>query len=245
MGQFLPLTLRIRSVTRVTARSSVIKIALDGRQFRYRPGQAVMVAAHGSPKRRPFSLAGSPQETLREGALELLVGTEANGSTGPQLPLEPGALLDVDGPIGGFVFPEAPETDRFCFIAGGTGIAPLRAMLHEALAIPNSRITVLYSARTRHDFAYAGELHELARAGRIELHQTVTRESAQEEWPGARGRICRDHLSHVAHDGAALYFVCGPPAFVGNILQLLDELKVPSEAIRTEEWLRRVEVTSP
>ena len=45
-------------------------------------------------------------------------------------------------------FRPAPEERRFLFIAGGTGISPLRAMLHHALTVPHDEIGLLYSART-------------------------------------------------------------------------------------------------
>ena len=102
--------------------------------------------------------------------------------------------VDVEGPVGSFTFPPAPAEHRFLFVAGGTGIAPLRAMLHEALARPApTQISVIYSARTPNEFAYGPELRALAAAGRLSLWQTVTRE-AEEHWDGAQGRIALGHL---------------------------------------------------
>ena len=49
-------------------------------------------------------------------------------------------MVDVEGPLGSFTFPADPEERRFVFIAGGTGIAPLRAMLRHALDIPHREI---------------------------------------------------------------------------------------------------------
>ena len=80
------------------------------------------------------------------------------------------------------------------FIAGGTGIAPLRAMLQQALRLPDSRIGLLYSARTAAEFAYEDELRALAAEGRIELRQAVTRE-APGGWAGMRRRIGREDLA--------------------------------------------------
>ena len=235
-----PLTLRIRDVKRATSRSAVVKIALDGRLFTYRAGQAIKVANHGTPNPRAYSLAAGPDTARRDYALELLIATDPAGNAGPHLTLEPGSLVDVDGPVGGFVFPEMPDIERFCFIAGGTGIAPLRAMLHEALKRRGSTIRVLYSARTRHDFAYATELQDLVRRRRIDLRQTVTREPAPDKWTGAFGRIGRQDLEWLAEGESALYFVCGPPPFVGSVIERLAEMNVPPERIRAEEWVRQV-----
>src|SRR5204862_3404941 len=130
--------------------------------------------------------AAAPEDAVRDGWLELLVGVDAAGATGHRLPLETGARLDVEGPVGTFTFPPDPAEQRFVFIAGGTGIAPLRAMLRHALAIPHREIGLFYSARTPQEFAYETELRELARAGEIEFHQTITR-SVDAQWTGARG----------------------------------------------------------
>src|SRR5262245_36886244 len=150
-----------------------------------------MIASHGAEARRPYSIASAPEDARRDDFVELLIGVNDEGVPGPHLTLDPGALIDVEGPLGAFTFPPAPEETRFVFIAGGTGIAPLRAMLRHALHEPHRHIGVLYSARTPGEFAYEGELQSLARAGRIELRQTVTRDVAPTDWDGRRGRIGR------------------------------------------------------
>src|SRR6185503_15613670 len=109
---------------------------------------------------------------------------------------------DVEGPVGRFTFPEQPVERRFLFIAGGTGIAPLRAMLHRALNVPHEQVGVFYSARTPGEFAYEDELRGMAGAGKIEFRQTVTREPASQDWAGSRGRIGRDELAPLVHDPA-------------------------------------------
>ena len=228
------LTLAIREVRPATPRARIVRLGPGGAAFDYAAGQAVLVGAAGGPK-RPYSLATSPEEARREGCLELLVGVDANGTPGPHLTLERGHVVDVDGPLGTFIFPPAPAERRFVFIAGGTGIAPLRAMLHHALAIPHEEIGLLYSARTPDEFAYEDELRALAHDGRIELRQTVTR-TIDDAWGGPRGRIGRAELQPLVHNPATLCFICGPPALVAEMSALLAELGIGRSRIRVEEW---------
>jgi ferredoxin-NADP reductase len=230
------LTLPLREVLPATARARVVRIDLDAERFPYLAGQALLVGAHGQQRRKPYSIASAPEDAARDGFLELLVGVDAEGVAGPHLPLEPGVLLDVDGPTGRFTFPVDPEERRFVFIAGGTGIAPLRAMLRHALRAPHQEIGLLYSARTPGDFAYEHELKALADEGRIEFRQTVTREIDGAGWSGTRGRIAREDLAQLIHDPATLCFICGPPALVEEMPKLLDELGIPRSRIRVEEW---------
>jgi len=208
---------------------------LGGREFTYAPGQAVFVGPHGANARWHYSIPAAPEDAARDGWLELLVGVDADGETGHRLPLERGARVDVEGPVGTFTFPSNPEEQRFVFIAGGTGIAPLRAMLRHALAIPHREVGLLYSARTPDEFAFQEELRNLAREGRIELRQTVTRGWAA-EWEGGRGRIGRAELQPLVHHPATLCFVCGPATLVDDTNRLLQELGVARERIKLEEW---------
>ena len=172
--------LALHEVLPATPRARIVRLDLGTLSFPYFAGQAVLIASRADEQRKPYSIAGSPEDASRDRCLELLVGIDANGSPGTHLTLEAGTPVDVEGPVGRFTFPLSPEEDRFVFIAGGTGIAPLRAMLRHALQTPHNRIGLFYSARTPGEFAYEGELQSLAREGRIELRQTVTRDVAGE-----------------------------------------------------------------
>lgn len=223
-----------------TPRTRLLTVGLGGGPFHFLAGQAVMVGSNGQPERRPYSLACSPERAAETSRLELLIGLESNGSLGPHLPVvTPGTLLDVEGPLGTFTFPDTPTEKRFLFVAGGTGIAPLRGMLDHALRRHASHpLSVLYSARRADEFAFIGELREHARAGRIELHQTVTRDDST-TWLGHRGRIGRSHFESVLHEPLeTLCFVCGPAALVSESVGTLKALGVPEHLIRTEGWGR-------
>lgn len=229
------LTLPIREIVPATPRARIARLGLNGHAFDYAPGQAVAIATHGHEHRRPYSIAAAPEDARRHGWLELLIGVNADGTPGPHLTLEPGHSVDVDGPIGSFVFPPAPDEKRFVFIAGGTGIAPLRAMMQRALHLPHRNIGLFYSARTPDEFAFEQELRGLAAAGEIEFRQTVTR-ATDTDWTGARGRLNRSALGELVHDPATLCFVCGPPALVDEMPAILTELGIPRQRIRIEEW---------
>ena len=230
------LTLPIAEVLPATPRARILHISLEGQPFTYLPGQAVLIGGQGTGKRRPYSIASAPEDAERAGLLELLIGVDSAGSPGPHLRLEPGQLVEVDGPLGQFTFPATPPEKRFVFIAGGTGIAPLRAMLRHALHVDHESVGLLYSARTAGEFAYENELRRLAQMGALEFSQTVTRERTSESWSGSQGRIDRAALEQLIHDPETLCFICGPPALVADMPKLLGELGIAPEKIRREEW---------
>lgn len=229
------LTLPIREVLPATARASLVRLDVRGESFPFAAGQALTIAAHGQTPRRPYSIASSPDEVERTGSLELLVGLGDDGTPGPHLRLEPGARVDIEGPVGGFTFPEHPVDVRFLFIAGGTGIAPLRAMLRQALSRGLTNLGVLYSARTPDDFAYEQELRDLAERRQIELRLTVTRVT-DAAWSGGRGRIDSGQIAPLLHDPLTLCFVCGPRTLVDAVPKALRALGVAADRIRLEEW---------
>jgi len=197
-----------------------------------------MAAAHGRDERRPYSIACSPERAAETGRIELLVSLEPGSEPGSHLAdVQAGELIDIEGPLGHFTFPEEPRQKRILFVAGGTGIAPLRAMLDHALRRdPAPMVSVLYSARRSDEFAFIDELRSHARGGRVELHQTVTRDESA-AWEGGRGQIGRAHFQSVLHEPAStLCFVCGPPMLVTESVATLSALGVPETLIRTEQW---------
>ncbi len=190
----------------------------------------------GQPARVPYSIASSPGESAADGHLEFLLKLEPEGWGAHLRGLRRGARVTVDGPFGSFVLPARPPETQFLFVGGGTGIAPLRAMIVHALetGLPG-RLHLLYSARTPADFAYLPELRRLERSGRLELALNATREIPR-GWRGGQGRITQEQLSRLIEDPATLCFVCGPAAMVDEVPRMLIRLGVAAQGIRTEEW---------
>lgn len=232
----MQLTLSIREVLPGGMRARVVRLDLAGRAFPYLPGQAVLIASSGHERRRPYSIAAAPDDARSGGCLELLIGVDETGTAGSHLVLEPGALVDVEGPLGRFVFPDDEDERQLLFVAGGTGIAPLRAMMRHALTTADRQIGLLYSARTPSDFAYEEELRHLARDGRVNLNLTVTRDADPTTWTDGTGRLSTGTLAQALPGPSALCFICGPPTFVTDVTQQLTELGVPRDRIRKEEW---------
>lgn len=229
------LTVPLSRVEAASARLRLLTLDIAGVPFAYAAGQAVYVGAHGSPDRKPFSIACSAEHAADTRSLELLIAIDSADALSWA---HAGALVDVDGPFGTFTMPDTFEQRRLLFVAGGTGIAPVRAMLDHALRRQQSqKISLLYSTRRSDEFAFIAELRAHAAAGRIELHQTVTRDEMGSSWEGGRGRIGRRHFEAVLHEpDSTLCFVCGPAALVSESAATLRELGIAAASIRTEGW---------
>lgn len=214
-----------------------MRLNLNGVPFSYEPGQAAAIGPAELSPRVPFSIASAPEETRQLGSIEFLIKVDAAGRWGNGFPpLCRGAQIAVFGPAGSFTFPKDPPEQRFAFIAGGTGISPLRSMIrHAILAGIRGRLRLLYSARTPRDFAYLAELRGMVKRGELDMWLSATREVGP-KWRGERGRINIAQLAHLVDDPATLCFVCGPAAMVADVPPLLQALGVEAKRIRLEDW---------
>jgi NAD(P)H-flavin reductase len=231
-------TFLVREAVAATPRAHTLRLDLQGQSFPYRAGQAAYLQPRGADKRRPYSMASSPEETEMHGLIEFLVQTGNDSASGltPAL-IKPGTPVIVEGPLGSFTFPDHPRERRFVFIAGGTGIAPLRSMLwHTLLAERDGHVGLIYSVRSPDEFAYLNEFQRLEDDGRIDFRHTVTR-TASEGWTGRLGRIDVKCLEDLIVPGETLCFLCGPPALIGDIPPQLRQLRVNEDQIRIEQWV--------
>lgn len=214
-----------------------VALRADAGACRFAAGQAMMIARHDREPRRPYSVASAPADLLRDGTLEFLVAVGEDGQPGDHLAgLRPGDLVDIEGPVGAFTLGRLEAGAQVVFLAGGTGIAPLRAMWRQALQeTPGRRLTILYSARTQGHVAFADELAAMARAGAADVIVTLTREDQGSGWSGRRGRVDGALVAAVA-DRRSHAFVCGPPAFVSHLAARLREAGVDPSRTHVEGW---------
>ena len=214
----------------------MVRVALGDAAFRFKAGQAAMIGLAWSVHRVPYSLACSPAEARETRSLEFLIKVEPSGRWGHRFDrIARGQRLAIVGPFGSFVLPDRPGMRPLLFIAGGTGIAPIRSMIVQALRRPHGPIRVLYSARAASELAYARELRSLARRGEIEVRFHATRD-APNRWRGERSRITPGHLAPLVHSSSTLCFVCGPAPMVADVPVMLHRLGVPRQSIRLESW---------
>jgi ferredoxin-NADP reductase len=206
----------------------------------HRAGQHVdvrLTAEDGYQAQRSYSIASAPEER----SLELVVERLDDGEVSPYLTdeLRTGDKLELRGPIGGWFVWEAKDGGPLFLVAGGSGIAPLMAMIrHRAAAGSEAPSRLLYSSRSREDIIFAGELDHLAASdGSLEVVHTLTR-SQPPGWTGYARRIDDEMLAEVAPspEQGPLTFVCGPTPFVESVATALVGLGHDAGRIKTERF---------
>jgi CDP-4-dehydro-6-deoxyglucose reductase, E3 len=143
-----------------------LTVAVEGNKFNFKPGQWVNFRFPEGVS-RAYTIASAPE---RPEAVQLCVrvGTGKGGAALKKLPA--GARVSIEGPFGDFLLPEN-DTRPVVFLAGDTGIAPIRSIVLHLLAEKDPRaITVLYEPDQRH-ILYAGDFDPLARSGAI-VHES-------------------------------------------------------------------------
>jgi ferredoxin-NADP reductase len=202
----------------------------------HRAGQHVdirLTAEDGYQAERAYSIASAPGEPLA-----ITVERLEDGEVSPYLTQEsqPGDLLEVRGPIGGYFVWQPAFGGPLLLLAGGSGIVPLRAILRYRALLGSSVPTrLLYSSRRLEDVIYRDELS--VRLEGLKVSYTLTR-SQPAGWAGYARRVDEAMLADVAWPAAdkPLAYVCGPTSFVEAAATGLVGLGYPPVRVRTERF---------
>jgi len=206
----------------------------------HRAGQHVdvrLTAEDGYQAQRSYSIASAPEDNI----VELLVERLDDGEVSPYLTdeLRAGDGLELRGPIGGWFAWEAREGGPLLLVAGGSGIAPLMAMIrHRQAADDDTPVRLLFSSRTYEDVIFREELERFAAEDEtLEITHTLTR-SAPPGWKGYDRRIDEEMLGEVAFtpDEMPLAFVCGPTPLVESVATTLVGLGHEPTRVKTERF---------
>jgi ferredoxin-NADP reductase len=231
------LTLSVRALSAPTPTTRRLVLDLGDVPFTYAAGQGAALGLHGQRERRPYSIASAPADTKRDGGIEFLLRTDPGGGLGRHLQaVAAGSRIDFEGPYGALLLPEVLPEAPLVFIAGGTGLAPLRSIAREARALGHGWPRhLVYSVRSPDDLAYPDELAqwEVDHGGDAVL--TVTRQAA-DGWTRGRGRIDAAMLRPLVGATPPLCFLCGPPGMVDAVTHALSQLGVPADHVLTEQW---------
>ncbi|MEU9738480.1 FAD-binding oxidoreductase [Micromonospora chersina] len=200
------------------------------RRLPYRPGQAVPVCTPRRPGRwRWLCPANAPRP---DGTLELHVRAIRGGAVSTSLvhQVRPGELLHLGPPADTGL---SLHDGDLLLIAGGTGLALLRAIVEQVAAAPDGRqVTLIAGSRDVASLYDAITLDKLQQAHDwLTVVPAFSHDPLAE--PGERGDALTVALDH--HRPEQHVYVCGPPAMLaGSRLRLL-AAGVPGERIHLPE----------
>ncbi len=181
--------------------------------FTWQCGQYVDVMLEGE-RRRSFSLANPPHDSA---LLELHVRRAPGGVFTEQVftTLKEGALLCIEGPLGQFIY--RPGERSLLLIGGGTGYAPLKAMIRQALETETKRdVTLFWGARTADDLYEDEWLRGLA-AKHAHFRYTSVISHEQAVAPHESGLVHEAVMRKVAGLAGFDIYAAGPPAMIDAV----------------------------
>lgn len=206
----------------------------------YRAGQHLdlrLTAEDGYQAERSYSVSSAPADPHVSITVERL----DDGEVSPYLTneLRPGDQLELRGPIGGWFTWRPADGGPLLLVAGGSGIAPLMAMIRYKAAVRSPvPVRLLCSSRAFDEIIFRAELDRLAAADReLVVAHTLTR-SYPEGWSGYTRRIDRAMLEELAWapEERPLTFVCGPTPLVESVATICVEMGYEPQRIRTERF---------
>ncbi len=218
----------ITNVIRLTEMEKLFHLRIiddaDRERFTFLPGQFVMIEVPGYGE-IPITVCGS---TSNKGFIEVCirrVGTVTNALHRARR----GAKVGIRGPFGNYFPLDRMKEHSMLLIAGGLGLAPLRAPI---FYVTENRsefkdVHILYGMRSPDQELFDYQYEAWRRIDGVDIRIIV--EEPDDSWSGPVGMIT-ELLDDVKVDPNETYaIVCGPPVMFKFVCQRLNQMGIPMD----------------
>jgi benzoate/toluate 1,2-dioxygenase reductase subunit len=219
--------------------SDVVRLEMElaeGYWMDFRPGQFIQVKVPGTEIFRSYSMATTAADLPR---IELLIRILPGGVMSEWLTTKAKVddVLDVSGPFGQFFLKEKVRAPHV-MIAGGTGLAPMMAMVDALRAAPGRKPKIILS--------FGCQTPEgLFNLDQIELRQhwmpmLDARISVDRGEASDTVRVGNPVSAITAQDGLtpdSVAYLCGPPGMIEAARHHLESLGLSPENIFAEQFV--------
>ncbi|HEY2579973.1 MAG TPA: globin domain-containing protein [Streptosporangiaceae bacterium] len=202
-----------------------------GQPLEYLPGQYVSVQSARWPREwRNYSIANAPRQ---DGTLTMHVRAVPGGLVSPALVhhTAPGDTLLLGPAKGTMTVPPASTRELLC-VAGGTGLAPVKAIIEQAAATGGPAIRLLFGVRTAEGLYDLRDLEILEAS--CPSFALVTAVSGEPGFDGLCGSLPEVVAGGSEWQDREVY-ICGPAAMVCQTRQALTDLGVPAQRLHYDE----------
>lgn len=222
-----------------------VQIRLDEAMPAYLAGQYAELSIPGViEKPRSYSFANAP-ETELPGHVSFYIRHVPNGemTTWIHAQNRVGERVTITGPYGSFWLRES-GAPMLC-IAGGSGMAPIKALLEQVSQKGFGRnVAYVFGARTQEDLYCLDEMSRIKESGKDQFNfiPVLSREPEGTAWSGLRGN-CTDALTSGVLDSCSFdlanchAYLCGPPAMIDSAINMLVSNGVSKEHIFYDKFL--------
>jgi len=244
----LPSTIDGRIIHQQQLTADIVALNIELEQpLHYRAGQYALLSVPGAiAAGRSYSFASAaPASGTRQ--VQFFIrqvdgGELSDWSRGPVR----NSPVQLTGPFGQFYLRDSEQP--LLLIAAGSGLAPIMALLEQALADACQRpLVLLFGARSQQDLYCLDQIADLQRQWPtgFEFVPVLSAEPDHSDWSGARGRVT-DLLADYTNlattaspTSSPQVYMCGPPAMLDAIQQRLLQLGLPPSQIFSDRFLDR------
>jgi CDP-4-dehydro-6-deoxyglucose reductase len=205
---------RVVSLDRPTSEVAVLTLRVPSIEpFDFVPGQYVGIVGEDGFA-RAFSIANAPRT---DRSVELHIGRVQNGIVTHYVHerLNAGDIIQIETPQGSNHLPDGSSRPLIA-IVGGTGFAPIQAILEDWIARGVRKEVHLYwgSRLPSGFYAMRAAKRLITFFPRATFTPVVSSGNLDDGWPGRRGLVHLAALSDFPDLKNAEVFVCGPPGLV-------------------------------
>ena len=226
---------QVTSLRKLATDVMEVKLALPASEkLAYRAGQYIDFLLRNR-KRRAFSIANaSTDDGILELHIRLVCGGEFTELVFNEFQIK--SLVRIEAPLGDFYIRE--ESNRpLLMIAGGTGFAPIKAMIEQLQLEQDTRPIHLYwGARTLTDL-YHRELAEgWVKAGSFSFTPVLSQAIGSDNWQGRSGYVHQAVAADYADLSGVDVYMAGPPEMIVAAQSQLMGLGLPREQLFSDSF---------
>ena len=221
---------RVEKVERPAEDVAVLYLKLPtGERLQFLAGQYIDILLK-SGKRRSFSMANAPHN---DQLIELHVRKSPNGAFSSYVfdEMKERAILRFEGPLGTFYLREDDDKPMI-FVAGGTGFAPVKAIIEHAFHHGEDRPMVLYwGVRSLRDL-YMPELPIQWQRDHPNFSYipVISDPLPEDRWPGRTGFVHQAVLDDFADLSGYQVYACGAAAMTDLAKKtFIEERRLPED----------------
>lgn len=226
----------VQSIERVTPTIVHVSVETPG-PVEYRAGQCFEWILPGIIPNRMYSAANRPGSDR----IDFHVRVYPGGKVGEFLTdhLSAGQTMQIMGPFGHFAFSENDWRPSIC-VAGGTGLAPIHAVLDQAFAQGDQRpIQFYYGARNQDELYCLDQLERWSAEHRsFQFTPVLSDEPENSGWSGERGLVTDILARRIGDPFGPEAYVCGPPAMIDAAIAIFTGAGLTPEDIRADRFVQ-------
>lgn len=184
---------------------------------------------------RAYSIA-SPESNKNQ--IDLIIRRVPNGIATTYIfdYLKEGDTIFFNGPYGDFYLRDSHR--EIIYIAGGSGLAPIKSMLHKMVEEGiNRKATFFFGCVSGRDLYFIEEMKNFEeKLPNFKFIPALSDPKPEDNWSGETGLITEVVDRHISSGGDYEAYLCGSPGMINASIKVLESKGIPEEHIYYDKF---------